>query len=152
MGTSIFMNLPTKCLLKVILATNSVFQVLANIPFFLTKVLFMHKIGQENYCGFTSKKEVGWEKGERRKHRWGGYFMAIHCTTAVARISQMCYVPQSNGGLWENMNGWAHLRIMTGKTTNWKHMVYWFQIGIIFSMKIPVMGLEIIIWIASLQL
>ena len=79
-----------------------------------------------NYCGLKSEKETG--MGGGRKHIEGGYFVATHCTMAVAGISQMCMYHQPSGVLWENTDGWAHLGTMIGKTANWKYMANWYEV------------------------
>lgn len=130
MGTSTFINLQTKFQLRRdVLATNSVFQKPCWY-FFSPNYSLVHA---ENtsvkwiIVGSNLKRRQGWERGGSTVE--GGYFMATHCTTAVAGLSQMCVrTISANGGLWENLGGWAHSGTMTGKTTNRKHMAYWYQV------------------------
>lgn len=95
--------------------------------FFLTMVLFMKTRSQVNYYGFKSEKKAG--MGEKRRHSWRGLFHGhtLHHSCSWV-FTNVCIYHQSEGGLWENMDGWAHLGTMTGKTTNWKHMAYWYQV------------------------
>lgn len=151
MGTSMFIHFQTKFLLRDVLATHSVFQKSCWCIFFLTVVLFIQKIRPSSeFLRVPVWKGSRDGRGENTVE--GDYFMATHCTTAVAGLSQM--LRMYHQCKWRTMRecGWLSSLRNHDWENNYLETCALLIPSIIFSMKPSVMGLEITIWIASSQL